>query len=160
MLRITTRFAILVVACASLVGCPLGDGGTAYFLVADPQHPDSGGYVLPLTNPDDIAHARALAWNPQDTDRPLVVARIATGSSDGVYTNRDLLNDRTPWSWHVTEFVGFADFTIELIDGNARLVEDDVDGWITNTSGMIGFWSYTIIRQVWPCEVAATQTPG
>lgn len=155
MLGRITFFAFVCAVCILPLGCPPVDEGTVYFLVADVQHPENGGYILPLADPADIAHARALIWNPNGTDLPLVVARIAPGGSEGEYANRDLMGDGALWSWRIVEFLEFADVTAEVLDGNARIVEDDLDAWIANTNSAIGFWSYRVIRRVWPYEMAA-----
>ncbi|HZP83075.1 MAG TPA: PEP-CTERM sorting domain-containing protein [Chthonomonadaceae bacterium] len=119
-----------------------------YFLVAGrpglPQITDS--YVLPLEEPQDIAHAQALIAQGPDIGAGIVVAAIQAGA-DGI--NRDYLAPGAPpWSWHVTQFEGFADFTIELYDGSPTLVEEDVPGWIANTGGHIGFWNYTVVAEL------------
>ena len=118
------------------------------FIVADLNHPKHGSYVLPLFDPIDIEHARALIADPTGTDRPLVVANILPGSGDAYHSNRDAIDDGRVWSWYVSEFIEFTDFTIELIDGNAQLVEDDISWWINNTGGVIGFWSYTVVGEI------------
>jgi hypothetical protein len=103
-------------------------------------------YTLKLTSPADIAHARALIAQGPAAGAPIAVARIAPGADA---ENRNWQAPGAPaWHWHVTDFVGFADTTIELIDGNPTLVEADVPGWITNTEGMIGFWMYTVVAEL------------
>lgn len=73
-------------------------------------------------------------------------AKIAAGA-DGV--NRDVLASGEPlWSWHVTEFLEFADLTIEVLDGWPGLIEQDVAGWIGTSGGEIGFWSYTVTQEL------------
>jgi hypothetical protein len=129
-------------------GTKFAVGQTAHFLVAErPEfavHGDS--YVLPLVDPAAIDHARALITAPPGDLSSIVVARIASGA-DGV--NRDQLASGAPaWSWHVTEFLEFADFTAEILDGWPTFVEEDVDGWIANTGGLIGFWNYTVIAEL------------
>ena len=161
--------ATIALTIAYLVGWPRDAAGallpeplpseTAYFLVAEriPYHHDS--YVLPLTDPADIAEARryvAAATRPDPSPGPpgirgpIVLAKIARGA-DGI--NGDYVEpDSRPWSWHVTEFEGFTDFTIELIDGWPGFVQSDVDGWIRNTGddgvGRIGFWGYTLVAEL------------
>ena len=120
---------------------------SVHFLIAERPgeevHRDS--YVLPLTNPDDVSHARRLISEGPGIGGAIAVAQIAAGT-DGV--NRDLrAPEAPPWSWHVTEFSGFADFTVEILDGWPGFVEQDVDGWIENTGGAIGFWSYTVVAE-------------
>jgi hypothetical protein len=121
---------------------------TIRFVVAERPgqvvHGDS--YILPLSNADDIAHARALLAAEPGTLASIAVAHIAAGA-DGV--NRDWLAPGRPeWSWHVTEFDGFYDFTAEVLDGWPTFVEQDVPGWIANTGGQIGFWSYTVVAEL------------
>lgn len=120
---------------------------TAYFVVANPQDYSRGAYVLPLSNPSDIAHARAVIADPANTDGHIVTARIDHGGSAEGYTNCDPLVPGKIWSWRVTEFLGFADYTIEIYDGWAQFVEDDVQGWIDNTGGIIGFWSSRVVSE-------------
>jgi hypothetical protein len=48
----------------------------------------------------------------------------------------------------VTEFEGFFDLGIELYDGWPTYVESDVPGWMDNTDGHIGFWSYTVVAEL------------
>lgn len=140
-----------------LAGCPGAPAGTRYFLVAEGLYaPHGDSFVLPLSDPADIAHAKALIRNPDRAGAPIVVAKIAEGSSDGAYTNRDLLGGGAPWSWHVSEFLDFSDFTIEIYDGWPGYVEDNYDEYVSNTNGIIGFWSYTIVREVAPCELDQT----
>src|SRR5262245_58608615 len=80
-----------------------------YFVVGEatarPPHGDS--YVLPLFAAADIAHARALVAQGRSAGAPIVIARIDVGA-DGI--NRNMLGaSPAPWSWHITEFVTFAD---------------------------------------------------
>ena len=133
---------------ALLATAPAASAGRILFLVAEPAghvvHGDS--YVLPLDDPDAVAHARALVASGPLAGAPIAVARIAPGA-DGV--NRDLRAPGAPaWSWHVTGFEGFADTTIEVLDGWPGFVEQDVAGWIANTGGAIGFWSYTVVEEL------------
>jgi hypothetical protein len=120
---------------------------TVRFLVTEfdePFHGDS--YVLPLSNPDDIAHARQLIEEGPTIGAPLVVAKIAKGAN-GI--NRNHLAPGSPaWSWHVSGFEGFADNTIEILDGWPTYIEDDVDGWIANTNSYVGFWTYTVTAEL------------
>ncbi len=140
-------------------------GSPVYFVVAemddDPNNNDS--YVVPITDPEHIAHARAIISDgPDAAGRPLVVAHVRSGA-DGI--NRDVLNSGEPlWSWHVVEFVDFADITLELYDGSPTLIEGDVDFWMGNTppdegspdeDGTIGFWAYTVVEELPPQSPAA-----
>ena len=141
--------AAFVATLGVLLVAARGDAATTYFLVAERPgqefHRDS--FVLPLTEGDDVSHARDLiSLGPDSAGSAIVFAKIAAGS-DGI--NRDLLApDQHEWSWHVTEFEGFGDVGIELVDGNPTLVEADVPGWLQNTNSSIGFWSYTVVREL------------
>jgi hypothetical protein len=120
---------------------------TIRFLVSEfgtAVHHDS--YVLPLSDPDDIAHARRLITDGPGIGAPLAVAKIAKGSN-GI--NRNYLAAGSPaWSWHVSAFEGFADSTIEILDGWPIYVEGDIDGWIANTNSYVGFWRYTVTAEL------------
>ena len=122
---------------------------TSYFLVAERpgQRVHGDSFVLPLTEDDDIAHARDLiSLGPDQAGASIAFAKIAAGS-DGI--NRDLLAANQPeWSWHVTQFEGFGDVGIELVDGTPTMVEQDVQGWLQNTNSSIGFWNYTVVREL------------
>lgn len=137
----------LVLACALAASPAAAD--PILFLIAERGgsvvHGDS--YVLPLEDPAAIAHARELiALGPDAAGAPIAVAGIAAGA-DGI--NRDHRAPGAPeWSWHVTGFQGFADSTIEILDGWPGYVEQDVEGWIANTQGAIGFWTYTVVEEL------------
>ena len=133
------------------------NGETIYFLVAEkgsPTHGDS--YVLALTEPNDINHARDLVEFGPGIGQSIIAADIAAGA-DGI--NRSFSSPaKAPWNWHVTNFVSFADITAEIYDGWPGLVQNDVQWWINNTGGQIGFWDYTIVAELgtdtksWRCD--------
>src|SRR4030095_3234219 len=135
--------AFLFIPCVSILAAP-----PVYFLVGElpgqEVHHDS--YVLPLTDPTDVQHARDLISQAPGGGGTIVFADIAKGTDgiNGDYT----LPDTGPWSWHVTKFNGFGDFGIELLDGWPTFVEEDVDSWIANTNGQIGFWNYTVVQEL------------
>ena len=137
-------------------GCPQPED-TVYFLVADAVYSNGDSYLLPLTDPDDIDVARTIASDLKTFGDAIVVADIEPGSSDGAYLNEDLEGGLGPWSWHVAEFVEFAGATAAILDGTPTLVEQDVDGWIANTGGRIGFWNYTVVREVDNDELTPAQ---
>jgi hypothetical protein len=133
-------------ACLTLA--PTTAAAPVHFLVA--ERPDAithgDSYVLSLTEPSDVAQARALITAPRGELSSIVVAGIAPGA-DGV--NRDWRATGAPaWSWHITDFQGFFDTTAEVLDGWPTFVEGDVDGWIDNSGGAIGFWSYTVVAEI------------
>ena len=121
---------------------------TIFFVVSeigpDTLHGDS--YVLPLEDASDIEHARDLIANGPSVGDAIVVAEITPGP-DGI--NRDVLAPgKPPWSWHVVNFDSFAGNTIEILDGSPTMVEEDVDFWMQNTGGFIGFWGYTVTAEL------------
>ena len=147
-LRRPAAIAACIASTALYTGAPFAAAETIHFLVAErPENAVHGdSYVLPLSDPAAIAQARALIDAEPGTLPSIVVAHIAAGA-DGV--NRDHLAPGAPaWSWHVTEFEGFSDFAIEILDGWPTYVEQDVNGWIANTGGTIGFWSYTVVAEL------------
>lgn len=131
------------VICA-LIGSAAAE--TVRFVVSETDSVHRDSYILPLSSPSDIAHARDLINMGPDIGRHIAVASIAAGS-DGI--NRDVLADMAPpWSWHTSGFMGFFDTTAEILDGWPTFVESDVDGWIENTEGVIGFWMYTVTAEL------------
>ena len=131
------------------------------FLVSETRTPCAhcDAYVLRLTEPDDVAAARArIAQGDASGVGSIAIARIAAGA-DGV--NRNPLAPGNPaWSWHVTSFEGFADFAIELCDGWPGFVESDVPGWIANTNGTICFWSYSVRAELAQAPVGPLGSGG
>ena len=142
MLAIAALFAGMFGAASPTGAAPIE------FLVAEPPgheiHGDS--YVLVLSDPADIAHARDLIAKGASAGAAIAVVKIAAGA-DG--RNRDVRAAGEPlWSWHQTGFAGFGDFAIELCDGWPGYVEQDVERWIANTDGTICFWSYTVVEEL------------
>jgi hypothetical protein len=148
------RFSQFVVALMAGAGLLLLAGarasaGPVYFLVTEypgqEVHHDS--YVLPLQDANDIAHARDLITRgPAAAGAAIAVAQIAAGA-DGINRN-ETAPGKPAWSWHVTNFDGFADNTVEILDGWPGFIEQDVAGWIANTNSRIGLWSYTVTREL------------
>ncbi len=155
---------VCAVAAAALAAIAMSAGSALalpvhYFVVAEnPSRFDPctkcDSFLLPLTDLDDIEAARAIIARGGTGLGTIVVAEIAAGS-DGI--NRDVLAPGEPlWSWHVTEFVAFADGVIEILDGWPAFVESDVAGWIANTNffnqppgvGHIGFENYTVVAEL------------
>jgi len=144
------KLVLFLSVCGALaLNTASANASTNYFLVAEwPRavvHGDS--FVIALTNSAHISHARDLiARGPENAGSPIIVANIAAGA-DGL--NRNLrTNSAQPWSWHVTGVTGFANFTIEILDGWPTFLESDVPGWIQNTGGRIGFWGYTVVAEL------------
>lgn len=149
-LKIQIIFATL--GLLSLLSCADSKEDTpevVYFLVAETEVVHGDSYILPLTKPADILQARQLIANQESK---IVIAEISKDPADPDPINRDLAHPRT-WSWHVSEFVGFADMGIEILDGWPTYVEDHYDEWVAitkgpNGKGRIGFWSYTVVREI------------
>jgi hypothetical protein len=140
---------------------------TIYFLVGCPRDPDwvliGDTYVVPLSKPDDIDHARYLIWLGKsvfsEPHAALVNARIGPGK-DGI--NRNYLDPTLrEWSWHVVEFNGFYDVSAEILDGSATDVENQ-PAWYSGEDGrqgLIEFWVYTIVRELGPRPLPLSITP-
>lgn len=148
------RAGVLALA-LSLVGAAPASALTWFVVAESPAlgacvHCDS--YLLPLADPEAIAHARALVESGGTAEAPIVLAEVEAGA-DG--HNRDVLAPgEPPWSWHVSGFQGFVDLTAEIYDGWPGFVESDVEGWIENTRaapgepGVVGFWNYTVVQEL------------
>lgn len=148
MKRLDVLTSCCLVAAFPVVCLASANDTTRYFLVAElpGQELCHDSYILPLTDPTHIAYARSLISDGIG-DRPyIVLADIASGA-DGV--NRDYLKDTAPaWSWHVTGFKGFVEFTAEVLDGVPTYVESDVEGWMKSSGGAVGFWTYTVVAEL------------
>ncbi|PKL95162.1 MAG: hypothetical protein CVV18_06555 [Gammaproteobacteria bacterium HGW-Gammaproteobacteria-8] len=148
-LRLTAAFLISLLFCGTLLAeDPKSGDAVRYFRVAEIDDPcfHCESFVLPLSNPDDIAHAENLIAHGPSFGGSIAVARITAGP-DGI--NRNLELPEAPlWSWHVVGFDGFADVTIELCDGWPSLVESDVDEFIRNTGAQICFWGWTVVDEL------------
>ena len=135
-----------------------------YFVVAEkgsPLHGDS--YVVPIVDPADLREARDVLRGRNGFEN-IVVCRI-TVPGDGV--NRDVKAAGEPlWSWHVTEFLTFAETTQETLDGWPGLVESNPYAYIHappegDNTGSIGFWGYTITQELGPGPgLPPPATPG
>ncbi len=143
---ISISLAVLLIAPLTGVGDPVHpQTPTAYFLVANPDLMLIGlsdSYVLPLSDPDDIAVARLLA-----SGGFRIVSATVTVGSDGI--NRDMLAPGSPeWSWHVTEFHGFVEAAIELCDGTPTFTEGDAQNSFEGDELDICYWNYTVVAEV------------
>src|SRR6266571_2679460 len=130
-------------------------GETNYFLVAEPPGRVVGNdsYLLPLSKQEDIDHARYLVSLGSSvfsgSHLALVVANIVAAKDD---INRNFLDPKFPkWSWQVSQFLGFGDYTIEVLDGCPTCLENQFD-WQHFGSGEweIGFWNYTVVKELGP----------
>ena len=123
------------------------DAAPTYFLVGEipGRERNYDSYVLPLEDPADVAHARRLIAEGPGIGRPLVVA-IATAGADGI--NGDYVPpDTRLWSWHISDFHGFADVTAELLDSSPTASET----YFASGAGSnleIGYWNYTVVAEM------------
>ena len=130
-------------------------GETTYFLVGEPPGRAlcRDSYVLPLSRQEDIDHARYLISLGRSvfegSHGQLVAARVGPGK-DGI--NRNYVDPKFPeWSWHVVEFLRFADITSDILDGCATSVENDPAWYLGDArQGIIGFWNFTCRQRTWP----------
>ena len=124
----------------------------AYYLVGEKYASHSDSYVLRLTGSEEIKKADQILKDSLQL-RPIILARISKKIDDTFYINKDLVGGKT-WSWHISGFIEFADFTAEIFDAHPGYVEDNYDEWVRITKdvetgeGVIGFWNYTLIRKV------------
>jgi hypothetical protein len=109
-------------------------------------------YTLSLTDPAAVAHARDLVARGLAAGEAIVVARVAAGLDQ---LNRNWSSPGAPpWHWHISQFVGFADATVEILDGTPWGVEANAAGWEVYP-GLIGFWNYTVVAELPPASCYA-----
>jgi hypothetical protein len=146
----------LILAWAFLAG--MAQAEIVYFLVGEINPLNNDSYVLALSNPADIAHARDLIGYGPGIGDGIVVATIVRSNPNGL--NRNYVREGLPgWSWRVNAFLGFEDLTAEILDGWPTWVEEDPVQWPWGST--IGFWSYTVVAElgtdleVWNCDLSA-----
>jgi hypothetical protein len=148
--RIFACVTLLVV----LASAASASAETINFVVADPGLYQLGlgdSYVLPLSDPDDIATARSLVAGGGF----LIANASVMKGSDGV--NRDVVASGQPlWSWHVVEFLGFDDSAVELCDGSPTYTEAESHNWAEDTVVQICYWAYTVVDELGPVAVDLT----
>lgn len=157
MKRVTRSRAVVGVLLAAFLP-PQEARALAWFVVA--ENPSlfeechrCDSYLLPISDPADIAHAREIIARGGAPPDVIVAAEIAAGS-DGI--NRDVLADgEPPWSWHVTRFLDFiGGGTIPQTEGWPGAVEIDVAGWIAdhpfgeNGAPTVAFANYTVVAEL------------
>lgn len=143
---------LLVLAAYMLVGFPAytAMSETLFVVAENPARVDPcvhcDSYVVSLDTPEHILEARDIIERGGTGPGVIVIARIELGA-DGV--NRDYLAPGAPqWSWHVAEFVDFADGAVEILDGWPSYVEEDPERWMQNTEGYMAFASYTVVQEL------------
>jgi len=162
-MRVMKPFSRALLALISTLGlAQVNSAETIYFLVAEPLgwvvHNDS--YVLPLSKEEDLNHARYLIsryWlGYSEGDQTIVVANVVAAKDD---INRNFLDPKFPkWSWQVSEFLVFSFSTPEILDGSPSQLEP-FDG-SSGGQAAIGFWNYTIVRELGPIPLYLCIVPG
>ncbi|MCG6118483.1 MAG: hypothetical protein MEQ07_09870 [Aquimonas sp.] len=116
-----------------------------WFEVGEIETDRDQSFLVPLSDPEHIANARALIANggrPSDDLPGILLARIEAGG-DGF--NRDIRDPgQRLWRWHIAEVDGFGGLAIELCDGWPAWIEEHPEAFIRNTSGAICLWGYTV----------------
>jgi hypothetical protein len=131
------------------------DPDTVYFEVGENSLVHRDSYLLPLSDPADIEAARA---SIQNGESKIVIAEISRITNPATQLNFDFGHNRK-WSWYVSDFLQFTDFSIEILDGWPEYVEENYDEFVNvtkgdNGKGRIGFWNYSIKREVSHDELA------
>lgn len=148
------RILVCVTVLVILAGANPAGAETINFVVARPElYPFGLGdsYVLPLSDPDDIATARLLVGGGGF----LFVFANVTPGSDGI--NRNVVALGQPlWSWHVAEFLAFDTAAIELCDGTPTYTEMESQSWSDGTLVEICYWEYTVVDELGPVAVDPT----
>jgi hypothetical protein len=131
-LMLTKALRLLLVLLAFLVLPVRAQSDEAYFVFGDSQHPEL--FVFKLTNPTRIQEARDILRSGAQ--------KIVSGTiiKQPVYYNPQ-------WSFHFDpKTIGFVDFAIELCDGGAQAIEDNLDAayplWCP--------WSGRLMREIAP----------
>ena len=85
-------------------------------------------------------------------------ARVGPGK-DGI--NRNYLDPKFPeWSWHVIEFQEFADVSADVQDGSPTKLENDPAWYLGDArQGLIGFWAYTVVKELGPVPLYLSIVP-
>jgi hypothetical protein len=123
---------------------------TVYFICADihKQKYFNDSFVLPISKPEDVREARRLLKEDLPMNQPIPIANIVAGA-DGI--NRDhLAVGAPPWSWHVTEFIGFYGIVTPEWEYSTTptLIEENLEKY--KVIGMAGFLSHGIVAELRP----------
>jgi hypothetical protein len=152
---------ILIIILSILASAESLEAGTntIYFLLTErglfKQNFDS--FALPLDRPEDIAYARQIIANPTDPNlHKLVLVRVAAGG-DGINRNY-VVAGAPPWSWHVSQFIGFSDGTVN--DTGPTNLEQDINRSILLYGDVFGFLDHIITAELGPVLTLATQDRG
>jgi hypothetical protein len=139
-----TVFLFGLLAALSTFSVP-SSAETVWFEIGEIEVERNQSFLVPLSDPEHIAHARALIRNggrPSDDLGGILIAQIRAGG-DGF--NRDLRDpEQRLWRWHVASVEGFSGLAIELCDGWPGFIEENPEAYIANTGGAMCLWGYTV----------------
>lgn len=127
-----------------LLASPLASATPVWFVFGEIAPTSGDSFIVPMTRATDIAEARRQVAEGRQAGRGAPVVRIAAGS-DGI--NRDVA-DGQPWSWHVTEFLGYADAFVTTCQATPQGIEWDPATFIANAQGEACFLAYTTIAEL------------
>lgn len=150
-------FSLVSLSCTKDSSEPEETPSTGYFLVGEKSAVHQDSYVIRTDDPARLTEIRSWLAKPL-AERPLVLTDIKkTGNSPSAW-NKDLVTKGRIWNWEPAGEPSLVDFTIEIYDGWPVYVQENLEEWIRITqtgsgNGRIGFWNYTLIREVTSAEL-------
>ena len=113
------------------------DSNAVYFVFVEWPSPSRDSFVALIKRPDLIEFARSYLMPNSTNEQRFALVRIAAGR-DGI--NRDYLAPGAPqWSWHVVEFIDFAEAVGESIMTTPSFIETHLTNWIASHNGLAAF---------------------
>jgi hypothetical protein len=125
------------------------ESAATYFVVGTKTNP-SDQFTIKITNPVMIAKAREQISNP--ALEKIVFATVQKGNQG--FNRNWIKKEKSLWSWSTSEVTNIADLGSTACNGFPQAVEDRIDSWIKDP-GRICFWSYRILYEVTPEQVAS-----
>lgn len=136
------RIIALVALVATLPACsdnpaePEDDGRVFEFAIRG--RTDDFNFAAKTSDPDVIADVEAQLNMPAEQRSRFINGPIEAGDGDHNFD----------WEWHfVPDQWELTDFSIELCDGNPKLVEDDLNYWL-NTVERFCPWGSYVVREI------------
>jgi len=125
-----------------------------YFLFSNQDRSQS--FVAALSSAKMIQEARQQIQSPGILLPRILIAEIDFSHRD---ENRNFSDPRkTPWSWHVSNAIGFASFASQSCDGSPEFLEDALALW-KDQIGNICFWNYKVIQELTVEQVSTGALP-
>lgn len=119
------------------------DSRWAYFLFTDSLNQQS--FVVKTDNAEIKDQARNQIADSRKYPKKILVAQIALGHGNN---NRDFFhNNKSPWSWQVTQAITFADYASQECDGSPAFVDEFARTWVVSP-GAICFWGYKVSKEL------------